>query len=169
MQKKMNVLKWFGSRCRNLLFASCAAVLVLSACNTEAAPAAREAPPRTMAPELAEPEVEAIDQRRVEASAKVVNEQEPADVPAAPAEDDTAAAEYVAVDEVSAAAPVETMVPVSAPAPTSSCAAQPRPFGADGLVVPLNWSGDGYIVGDKDKKLMISDGDTVFLSLDVCL
>lgn len=97
--------------------------------------------------------------------AAAVDEQEAAEAPAVPAEDDTAVAEYVSVDDADVAAPVETVVPVPASAPAVSRAAQPRPFGADGFVVPQHWNGDGYIVGDKDKKLMISDGDTVFLSL----
>jgi hypothetical protein len=51
-------------------------------CTSESAPAARDAPRRTMAPEEAEPEVEPIDQRRVEASSMVVIEQEPVARPA---------------------------------------------------------------------------------------
>lgn len=82
--------------------------------------------------------------------------------PAAPADDDTAAP-YEAAEV--AAAPREAVVPAPVPAPASSRSAQPQRYGADGFVVPLDWSGDGYVVGDKDKKLMISDGDTVFVSI----
>ncbi len=58
-----------------------AATLALSACNTESAPAAREAPKRTMAPEEPEPQPEAIDQRRIQDSSMVVEEAEPAPMP----------------------------------------------------------------------------------------
>jgi hypothetical protein len=71
--------------CNTVVFGSLSLVLMaapgLVACTSEEAPAARDAPPRTMAPELAEPEVEAIDQRRIEASSKVVVEPEPAPMP----------------------------------------------------------------------------------------
>jgi len=65
-----------------------AAVLLFPVgCTSESAPAARDAPKRTMAPEEAEPQAEAIDQRRVEASSKVVNEQEPVARPPAEMEE----------------------------------------------------------------------------------
>lgn len=76
MQKK-NFLNRVEACRRNLLIAGSSVVLILSACSTESAPAARDAPKRTMAPEDTEPQAEAIDARRVEASSKVVVEQEP--------------------------------------------------------------------------------------------
>ena len=65
-----------------------AAVLLFPVgCTSESAPAARDAPKRTMAPEEAEPQAEAIDQRRVEASSMVVAEQEPVARPPAEMEE----------------------------------------------------------------------------------
>lgn len=43
----------------------------------DAKPAAREAPPRTMAPEEPEPQAEAIDQQRIQAAAMLADENEP--------------------------------------------------------------------------------------------
>jgi hypothetical protein len=33
------------------------------------------------------------------------------------------------------------------------------------MVVPKYWKADGYVVGEKDKKLLISEGDTLYINL----
>ena len=38
-------------------------------------------------------------------------------------------------------------------------------FQAESFVVPLDWEGDGFITGEKDKKLLISAGDTVYINI----
>ena len=40
-----------------------------------------------------------------------------------------------------------------------------KPYGNDGMVVPRDWTIDGTIVGERDKKLLISAGDTVYVDL----
>ncbi len=94
--KNMNGLNKVAAGCRNLLITGSSVILLLSACSTESAPAAREAPKRTMAPEDTEPQAEAIDTRRVEASSKVVVEQEP--LAMAPAEAEPGQTEEPAED-----------------------------------------------------------------------
>jgi len=38
-------------------------------------------------------------------------------------------------------------------------------YQTDSFVAPVDWEPDGYITGDKDKRLLISAGDTVFVNL----
>jgi hypothetical protein len=40
-----------------------------------------------------------------------------------------------------------------------------KPSGNEGMVVPGDWVIDGTIVGEKDKKLLIAAGDTVYVNL----
>jgi hypothetical protein len=84
--------------------------------------------------------------------------------PAVPADaDNTVNTEPAAVtpDEAEpAGAPAVTPAKMEKPR-----AAEPTGYKADGFIAPLDWQGDGIIVSDKDKKLMISDGDTVFVNL----
>lgn len=65
---------------------------------------------------------------------------------------------------------VEPAPEAAAPAPEEKKGTEPAPavkkyFDAEGMTVPKDWKGDGYIVGDKDKKTLISQGDTVYLDL----
>ncbi|MGA2089838.1 MAG: hypothetical protein ABSH12_00030 [Endomicrobiales bacterium] len=60
-----------------------------------------------------------------------------------------------------------TTVIIAAPAGSDdkSHTADPAIYKADGFIASKDWTGDGIIVSEKEKKLMISDGDSVFVSL----
>lgn len=60
----------------------------------------------------------------------------------------------------------------AAPASEQPAAAAPKQasvdkifFSAEGFIAPRDWQTDGMIVGDKDKKMMLSEGDTVYVNL----
>jgi nucleoid-associated protein YgaU len=99
------------------------------------------------------------------------NEAPAAPVQQGPAEDEAPAAEAPATGNTEPAAAATGAVAEEAPAaavpaaPAAAVVAQKQGFGGESFVAPRSWEIDGLVIGDKDKKLMISDGDTVYVNL----
>jgi hypothetical protein len=110
-----------------------------------AAPAVADAAP-TAAPDAAE------DDACAETAALA-----PVAVPEEPADQTAAAAEYAPEMRMARAASAEETVPLPP--------AGKRYYSSDSFVAPVDWVAEGMIVRDRDKKLMISEGDTVFVNI----
>lgn len=87
-------------------------------------------------------------------------------VAAAPGEDLTVSPVVEPAEPVTEK-PVEVAAkPVEMPAATPAAQAEKKYRSGDSMIVSSDWEVDGFIVGEKDKKLLISEGDTVYVKIE---
>lgn len=92
----------------------------------------------------------------------VVKEEPKEEVPPAKEQEEAVSSETAAEDTYAEPAQ-EKVAPVEAPA--ASKVLPKEIYSAESFVSPDDWNGDGYITGEKDKRLLISTGDTVYINI----